>query len=82
MPDFQGFSIVRNGTASLPNAPTWNIQGKITDSQTGDVLHDFTGANTIKFPQVLGNLTNAQQDRFVQEVVQMLIRWRFGLDDA
>ena len=78
MPDLQSFSVTRNGTVSLPAAPTWIIAGKITDSQTGAVLQDFTGANAVNFPQVLGNLTNAQQDDFVQRVVIDILSKRFG----
>jgi len=42
---------------------------------------DFTGANSIVFPTVLGNLTAAQQDRWVEHVVTELILKRFGLSD-
>lgn len=80
MPDLLNFSIVRNGTVSLPNAPTWLISGKIVDSTNQvTVLRDFTGANSVSFPQVLGSLTAAQQDDFVQRVVQDILSKRFGL---
>jgi len=80
MPDLLGFSVVRNGTVSLPNAPTWLISGLIVDSddQT-NVLRDFTGSSAVSFPQVLGNFTAAQQDDFVQNVVMDLLSKRFGL---
>ena len=80
MPDFTNYSVVRNGTVSLPNTPQWKVELKIANSQTGEVTHDFTGANALFFPQILGQLTAAQQDAFVERVVQMLIMWRAGLE--
>jgi hypothetical protein len=80
VPDLIGFSVTRNGTVSLPNAPTWLIAGKIVDSTNqSTVLQDFTGANAVSFPQVIGNLTAAQQDDFVARVVQDILSKRFGL---
>lgn len=79
MPDFQNFSITRGNNANV-NIPTWTISGRITNSQTGATIQDFTGGNVIRFPQVLGNLTTAQQNEFVSEVIQMLIRRRFNID--
>ena len=76
MPDLQNFSITRNGTVSLPNAPTWLISGQVCASGTPDVIRDFTGANAVSFPQVLGNLTAQQQDDFVAESVLSLLRKR------
>ncbi len=79
MPDLQQFSVVRNvGTVSLL-VPTWTISGKITDSKTGAVLVDFTGINSVTFPQVLGQLTQAQQNELVQNLVRELLQKRFGV---
>jgi hypothetical protein len=80
VPDLLGFTVVRNGTVSLPAAPTWKISGRIVDSKKQQtVLQDFTGVNAVDFPQVLGNLTAAQQDDFVAKVVMDLLSKRFGL---
>lgn len=78
MPDFQDFSLTRNGTVSLPNAPQWRVELRITDSQTGEELRDFTGANALSFPQILGQLTAAQQDEFVAMSMAWLIHKRAG----
>lgn len=79
MADLVGFSITRLSNASL-SVPRWSIAGQIVDSQTQlTVIQDFTGANAITFPNVLGNLTNAQQDKWVADVVADLLWRRFGL---
>jgi len=79
MPDLIEFSVVRSGTASL-TVPVWTIAGKIVDSKTQQtVIADFTGANTVKFPQVLGQLTNAQQDRLVEMIVRQILEFKFGV---
>lgn len=56
MADLKGFSRTVNlpVTATVPSV-TW--EGKITDSQTGAVLYDFTGAKAINFPAILTLLT-------------------------
>ena len=79
MPDFQQFSVTRTTAASM-TVPRWTIELKITDSQTGALLRDFTGANALSFPAILGQLTNAQQDEFVFNAVEWLIRKRAGLE--
>jgi hypothetical protein len=79
MPDFQNFSITRLANQNV-NIPRWSISLQVVDSQTGALIRDFTGANAITFPQVLGQLTNAQQDEMVELIVSWLIRKRAGLD--
>ena len=78
--DLQNFSVTRNGTVSLPNSPTWIISFKLTDSQSGAVLFDRTGGNALNFPQVLGQLTNSQQDEFVEMIANWMIRKRLGIE--
>lgn len=75
MPDLQSFSIVRAGNKSL-TVPTWTVSFTVNDSTTGAVISDRTGANAVDFPQVLGQMTAAQQDEFVAEVVMTLLRKR------
>lgn len=78
MPDLIGYSVTRLANASV-NIPRWSIQGQIVDSQTQtQVIADITAANII-FPNVLGNLSQPQQDEWVNGVVQQLIFKRFGL---
>lgn len=77
MPDYQQFSIARTGPQQM-TVPTWSINLLVTDSKTGATIFNFTGANALSFPQVLGTLTTAQQDEFVRRVMQMLISWKIG----
>jgi hypothetical protein len=79
MPDLLEFSVTRIAPASM-SVPRWTISGKIVDSKNqGLVLQDFTGGNTVTFPNVLGQLTNAQQDRLVEMIVRQILEFRFGL---
>lgn len=78
MPDLLGYAVVRGANKQL-TVPTWDVVGRIVDSRNQQVvLNDITAAN-VSFPQVLGNLTAAQQDDWVASVVQQLIFRRFNL---
>lgn len=79
MPDFQDFAVTRNGTAQL-TVPVWNVELRVTSSRTGETIRDFTGANRLRFPHILAQLTEEQQDEFVRESLAWLIRKRAGLD--
>ena len=78
--DLQQFSVTRISAAQL-TVPRWTVAFQVTNSTTGEVLHDYTGANTVTFPTILGQLTNAQQDEFVEMVMAWLIRKRLNLGD-
>jgi hypothetical protein len=71
------FSITRIANATI-SVPRWTISGQIVDSKSQQtVLQDFTGANAVTFPTVLGNLTAAQQDELVPQIVIWLLQKRF-----
>lgn len=79
MADLLDYSVTRIANATI-SVPRWRVEGRIVDSQTQQqVIADFTGANSVIFPTVLGNLSSAGQDRWVQQVVQDLIFKRFGI---
>ncbi len=79
MPDLLNFSITRLANASL-SVPRWSVEGRIVDSKTQtQVLQDFTGANAVIFPTILGQLSNAAQDAFVAQVITDLLHQRFGV---
>lgn len=79
MPDLQNFSVTP-GTAANVNIQRFTIECQITDSNTGAVLHDFTGANAIQWPSVMGTLTAAQRRSILQDIVNRIIYMRAGLE--
>jgi hypothetical protein len=74
MPDFQNFSITPQSAANI-NMPRFLIEVQITDSMTGELLHDFTGANAIRWPADVPILYSTAEERreFVRELARMLI---------
>lgn len=77
MPDLWNFSATRSGNANL-TVPTWAISGKVVNRGGGLAELDFSGANALSFPQLLGQLTAAQQDNWVEFVVHDLVRRRLN----
>lgn len=80
MPDLQEFSITLLTNATV-NVPRFRIECVITDSQTGAVLQDLTGANAIVFPTDLGTIfpTAAEKREFIDQLAHYLIRKKAGL---
>jgi hypothetical protein len=75
MADLRNFAITRLSNQNI-NAPRWQISGQVVEVDRGAdsvVLRDFSGANSVTFPQVLGTLTNAQQDKLVEMIVMYLL---------
>lgn len=75
MPDHSGFSLASLGTANR-NVPRFTISLTVTDSQTGAVIKDYTGANAITFPDDLGTiLPNASEKmEFIRYISSYLIQ--------
>lgn len=80
MADLQNFSITPLANASV-TVPRFRIECTITDSQTGAVLQDFTGANAINFPADLGSIfpTAAEKREFIDQLAHYLVRKKAGL---
>lgn len=78
MPDLQQFSITPQASASV-TVPRALIAAKVTDSQTGATLADFTGANALQFPAVIATLTAADRLELAQLVADWLIKKKAGL---
>lgn len=89
MPDVTDFQIVRLANASL-TVPRWQVSGKIVSDPAGvwggtgappvqPVLKDFTGANAVVFPAILGQLPAVRQDEIVAGWIIGLIKERFGV---
>jgi hypothetical protein len=79
MPDLVQFSITRLANATL-SVPRWQVAGQLVDSKTQQtVLADFTGANAVIFPTILGQLTQARQDELVAGWITGILHDRFGV---
>ena len=75
MPDLQEFSVTRLATTvTLNSVPQWTISFTVSDSTTGAVLRDFTGANAFTFPQVFAQFSASDQDDLVSRWVMDMIR--------
>jgi hypothetical protein len=74
MPDLQNFDV--SPLAGTVNMPRFAIECRITDSATGAVIADFTGANAIVFPNELTGWTAAERRQFVRIIARHLIRKR------
>ncbi|MBK8200329.1 MAG: hypothetical protein IPK75_18435 [Acidobacteria bacterium] len=71
MPDLQNFAITKLANQTITNAPRYEISCRVTNSKTGARIRDFTGANTLTFPQVLANLSEAQR----VEMIELIANW-------
>lgn len=78
MPDLQNFSITHLGAANI-NVPRFTVSAKITDSTTGAVLFDFTGANAITFPNSLSAATQADRVELAQMIANWMLYKKAGL---
>ncbi len=76
MADLWDFKVVRAGNVQL-TVPTWTVSGKVVN-RGGPPDVDFTAGNSVSFPQVLGQLTVAQQDEFVTRAVYQLLQWKLN----
>ena len=56
MPDLQNFAMIRGSGRSVL-LPRYDITFRVTDSNTGAVLHDHTGASGLLFPDLMLTLT-------------------------
>lgn len=72
MPDLQNFSIVKINNANI-NSPRYTIACTVNNSNTGALIRDFTGANALTFPTVLGNLTEAERVEMIELIANWLI---------
>ena len=71
MPDFQNFSITRNGSVNF-NMPRYTVTCNICDSSSGQRIKEFN----VNFPDMLRGLTAAQLNNLFEEIIGMIIRKR------
>ena len=70
MPDLTTREVTRKSPGNL-NTPTWEIAAVV--AQDGITVANFTGANVIRFPQVLSLLSQADQDEIVDQMANLII---------
>jgi hypothetical protein len=78
MADLQNFGVTTRSRARI-TVPRATITAQITDSDTGAVLQDFTGANAILFPEVLDTLTTEESDAFLNYIALWLVQKKAGM---
>jgi len=81
--NLQNFTVVRNGSVNLNQAPRYTITGQLqdTDPATGRprIVADFTGANAITFPGELANRTAEEREAILLVISRMLIDMKAGV---
>lgn len=78
MPDLQQFSLTAQADASLTVARL-TISGQVTDSATGAVLVDFTGANAVVFALRVPGFSAAEHRQLAALVGQRILMYKAGL---
>lgn len=68
MPDFQNFSITRNGNVNF-SIPRFTITCDIVDSTHDNLIRSFN----INFPNILNNFDNQQLLELFEEFIKMII---------
>ena len=68
MPDLQNFAMIRGSGRSVL-LPRYDITFRVTDSNTGAVLHDHTGASGLLFHDLMLTLTEEQQQNLVERAL-------------
>lgn len=78
MADFQNVVVTSQAAANV-NVPRYSVSVQVTDSTTGALLADFTGANAIQWPGVLATLTAEQRRAILEMVLTYVVRVKAGL---
>lgn len=77
--DIQNFTLTPNGTISV-TVEQYTVSAKVVEPRRGGaVLFDFTGANTVSWPQVLHTLTDAQRQELIRNTLVWLLQIKTGL---
>lgn len=64
MPDFQNFSITRNGNVTV-SVPRFNITCDVADSSSGELIKSFN----VNFPAILQNFNNEQLKELFDDLI-------------
>lgn len=84
MANLQQFSIVRNGSITVNNAPRYTITGRLEDVNPATGQYEtLPGADfvttPITFPGELANRTEAERTAILNVIARMLIEMKAGV---
>lgn len=78
MADLQNLVITELGPGAV-NTTRATISCQVTDSATGAVIADYTGANAITFPGVIRDLTTEQRQVLLWETARLVAEMKAGI---
>ena len=82
MADFLDLNVTAGSNINV-NVQRFTVEVRVVDSQNQNtVIADFTGANAIVWPNVLGTLTAAQRRALLKQLMMRIILVKAGLDDG
>ena len=82
MADLQNLSVSQGSNVNV-NVQQFIVEVKVVDSGDPEiVIADFTGANAITWPNVLGTLTGAQRRALLAGLLRRIVRVKAGLDSG
>lgn len=77
MPDLQQHAVTFAGTTTL-TVPHFTVAARVTNSQTGALIADLTGANAIDFVVRVQGWTQAQHQALVQQLAPLILQIAAG----
>ena len=78
MADLQNFSVSAGGTVSV-NVNQFTVSCQVVDSATGALIADFTGGNSLVWPNVLATLTAVQRRFLLGKITNDIIFMKAGI---
>ena len=77
MANIQNFSVTPGNPAQI-NVPTHQINASVQEDD-GTVIADYTGANALRWPEVLNSLSPEQQQQIADANAQQVVLMKAGL---
>lgn len=71
--DLTDYKITLVGTSANLSIPRIEIACKVIDSATGEVLKDFTGANSVTLHGVFGTLSNREKKVVLEQMIKTIL---------
>jgi len=79
MPDLQRFRLTARPDSSLTVAVI-RCEAQVTDSRTGAVIADYTGANSIDFALRVPGFTAAEHKLLAERIADWIIKHKAGVE--